>query len=420
MSAKRSHGEGSITQDANGNWRGRIRVGEGRLSFTAATRKEVVDWLRKIGGQVDKGLTYDSAKVTVADYLENWLIGIQGSIRLQTFKAYSHAVNKYLIPYFGDKRIKDLKADHVQAVYDEWVKAGVGIPMVRKCHEVFHLALERGKRTGLVFQNVTELVDRPREQREEMQFWNEGEANRFLTAARENRLYALFHLAIVTGARQMELLGLQWPDLEWVNGTLHFRRQLSRMGTRYSPIKTRAGNRTIKPGAATMAVLKDHYERQQLERALAGSLWDNPDELIFTSRIGTPLSPRNMLMRDFVPLMRLAGVKRIRFHDLRHTAVAIMLSNGKSVFAVSKFIGHARPSITSDIYGHLIPGAADDIGQMMDDLVSPLPLDLNSNEPQNESGTNKDGPMMGLEINGKNGELVKMGEKPIKKTRKEG
>jgi hypothetical protein len=97
-----------------------------------------------------------------------------------------------------------------------------------------------------------------------------------------------------------------------------------------------------------------------------------------------------------------------------------MLSNGKSIFAVSKFIGHARPSITSDIYGHLIPGAADDIGQMMDDLVSPLPLDLNSGEPKNESELNNDGPMMGLELNGKNWEPIKVGEKRIKKTGKMG
>jgi len=414
--AKHGHGEGSIDHLPSGKWRGRMSVNSGRLTVTRDSRKEVVDWMRDTARQIDKGLTYDSAKVTIGDYLENWLIGIQSSIRLQTFKGYSHAVNKYLIPYFGEKRVKDLKADHVQAIYDEWIKAGVGIPMVRKCHEVLHLALERGKRTGLVFQNVTELVDRPRDHREEMQFWTESEANRFLTAARENRLYALFHLAIVTGARQMELLGLQWPDLDWVNGTLHFRRQLSRMGTRYSPIKTRAGNRTIKPGAATMTVLKDHYELQQLERALAGSLWDNPDDLIFTSRKGTPLSPRNMLMRDFVPLMRLAGVKRIRFHDLRHTAVAIMLSNGKSVFAVSKFIGHARPSITSDIYGHLIPGAADDIGQMMDDLVSPLPLEFNSDEPQNESGLNKDWSRIGHGFVTKKRKLVEVGEKSIKKT----
>ena len=401
----RGHREGSIQQESNGKWRGRIRVGEGRLSFTADTRKEVQDWIRQKADQIEKGLNRDSAKVTIEEYLENWLIGIKGSVRLQTYASYSHAVKKYLIPTFGKKRVMDLKAHQVQAVYDEWIKSGVGIPMVRKCHEVFHLALERGKRTGLVFQNVTELVTRPREQREEMRFWTEGEANRFLTAARQDRHYALFHLAIVTGARQMELLGLQWSDLDWIKGTLHFRRQLSRMGDRFSPIKTRSGNRTIKPGAATMAVLKDHYERQQLERALAGKDWNNPDDLIFASQKGTPLSPRNMLVRHFVPLMGLAGVKRIRFHDLRHTAVAIMLSYGKSIFAVSKFIGHARPSITSDIYGHLVPGAADDLGQFMDYLVSPLSLEISNN-----------GPQMGREIIGINQKLAKVGEKSIKKT----
>lgn len=382
--AKRLHGEGSIQQLKNGKWRCRVSDPNGkRISYTGATHREALTWLRNTTNQINQGLTYEAAKVTVEDYLERWLSGVKSSLRPSTFTGYQRTIRKYLIPALGTTAVKDLKADHIRYVYDGWLKDGAGVPTVRKAHQVLHRALESARETGLVYQNPADIVRAPKKAQGEMAFWTETEANQFLTTARGHRLYALFYLAVVTGARQMELLGLQWSDLSWTKGTLRICRQLVRSGRRggkpgslYADIKTRAGNRTIKVGEATLSVLRDHLQLQDFERKIAGERWQRTDDLIFTSTIGTPLDRKNVVERSFEPLIQAAGVKRIRFHDLRHTAVAIMLSNGKSVFSVSKYIGHARPSITSDIYGHLIPGAADDIGQMMDDLVNPTVVDL--------------------------------------------
>ncbi len=386
--ARRIKGEGSIQQLSNGKWRCRITASGGKqISHTATTYKEAVSWVRNTAGQVNRGLTYDSAKVILSDYLSRWLSGVKSSIRPLTYASYRLVVQKYLIPAFGNLPVKDLKADHIRHVYDGWLQEEIGAATIQKVHQVFRRALKSAKETGLVYQNVTDLVKAPKAARREMLYWSEIEANRFLTAARNHRLYALFYLAIVTGARQMELLALQWPDLDWSRGTLKIGRQLVRSsryqvreGYRYADIKTRAGNRTIKLGAATLEVLREHMRRQDLDRKFAGGRWQHIDDLIFTSTIGTPLNRKNLVDRNFIPLMESAGVKKIRFHDLRHTAVAIMLSNGKSIFTVSKYIGHARPSITSDIYGHLIPGAGDDIGQMMDDLVFPTEFHLEKNK----------------------------------------
>ncbi len=383
--ARRKKREGSIQQLKNGKWRCRITDAAGkRISHTAATYKEAVGWVRNTADQVEKkGLTYDSAKVLLSDYLSRWLSGVKSSIKPLTYASYRLVVQKYLIPAFGNLPVKDLKADNIRYVYDGWLQEGIGAATMQKIHRVFRTALKGAKETGLVYQNVTDSVKAPKAARREMLYWSDVEANRFLTVIRDHRLYGLFYLAIVTGARQMELLGLQWSDLDWIKGTLHIGRQLVRSsryqvrdGYRYADIKTRAGNRTIKLGAATLEVLREHMKRQDLDRKFAGRRWQHIDDLIFTSTIGTPLNRKNLVDRDFIPMMEAAGVKKIRFHDLRHTAVAIMLSNGKSIFTVSKYIGHARPSITSDIYGHLIPGAGDDIGQMMDDLVFPTELHL--------------------------------------------
>lgn len=382
--AKRLHGEGSITQLKNGKWRCRVMDSNGkRISHTATTHKEAIYWLRNTASQINRGLTYESAKVTVSDYLDHWLSGVKSSLRPLTYASYQLCIQKYLIPAFGALAMKDLKADHIRYVYDGWLKNGTGVPTVLKVHQVLHHALESARETGLIFQNVTDIVKVHKKAREEMKFWTEAEANQFLTAAKGNRLYALFYLAIVTGARQMELLGLQWSDLDWTKGTLHIHRQLIRSsrqriypGDLFADLKTKAGNRTIKVGTATLAILRDHMQRQDLDCKIAGERWHPTGDFIFKTTIGTPLNRKNVVDRDFNPLIQTAGVKKIRFHDLRHTAVAIMLSNGKSIFSVSKYIGHARPSITSDIYGHLIPGAADDIGQMMDDLVNPVEIEF--------------------------------------------
>lgn len=373
MAKKRSHGEGTISQLPSGSWRGRVFIDGKRLTKTSPNKKEIINWLRTTTEQVKQGLTYDSARVTIGDYLKRWLAGKKNSVRPGTFEHYHILIEKYLTPALGGMLIKDLTTDRIQFTYDEWIRKGVGIHTVEKAHAVLHQALERAVQTGLAIRNVAQYVNKPQVEEKEMKFWTEEEANRFLAASRDNRLYALFHLAIATGARQMELLGLQWTDLDMITGRLNFRRQLARKGEMFAPLKTRAAKRTLILGSDTITALQEHFNRQQQERQIAGQSWQETG-LIFTNTIGGPMHHKNLMDRYFYPLVKAADVPVIRFHDLRHTAVAIMLSHGIPIFVVSKIIGHARPSITSDTYGHLLPGATAEIGQMMDDLISPVEI----------------------------------------------
>lgn len=301
-------------------------------------------------------------------------------------------IEKHLAPQLGTIPIKDLTPDRIQNAYDSMLESGVGAHTIIKAHAVLHEALQRAAETGLAFRNAADLARPPAAPDKEMQFWNDEEANRFLAASQNNRLYALFYLAIVTGARQMELAGLQWADLDWLRGTLHISRQLARKGEVFAPQKTRAARRTIALGTGTIAVLRNHQELQVQERVLAGSAWQEMD-LIFTSKIGTGLHPKNLVDRYFKPLVKAAGVTEIRFHDLRHTAASIMLSRGVSIFAVSKILGHARPSITSDIYGHLVPGAMAGIGDMMDELIKPVAISIDT-DPEDRAQIAHDQPEM--------------------------
>jgi integrase len=158
---------------------------------------------------------------------------------------------------------------------------------------------------------------------------------------------------------------------------LYVQRQLQDvrgMGSFFQEPKTSSGRRTLQLGEGTIQALREHREFQKLQKECAGQHWQEND-LIFPSKIGTPMNPSNLRL-DFNRMLERAGVPRVRFHDLRHTAASLMLNNGIPVIVVSKILGHAKPSITLDIYGHLYNEMQGDAARLMDNLVSPIKINL--------------------------------------------
>ena len=139
-------------------------------------------------------------------------------------------------------------------------------------------------------------------------------------------------------------------------------------------MKTKYSRRTVDLGPSTLGQLRVHQERQWLEKTAMGEGWANND-LVFTTTVGTPIYPRNML-REFKSLLERAGLQEIRFHDLRHTAAALMLNHNVPVIVVSRRLGHSRPSITMDIYGHLIPGIQSQAAELIDEIITPVEVKI--------------------------------------------
>ena len=175
----------------------------------------------------------------------------------------------------------------------------------------------------------------------------------------------------------MEILGLKWTDLDWLHQTLKVERQLirsDRNGIEFSSPKTRYGKRTVVLGGRTIEVLRAHNNRQQVERLAAGSKWVE-NGLIFNTSLGAPIDHRNLL-RNFKQLLRDVGLPAIRFHDLRHTAASLMLNANIPVIVVSRRLGHARASITLDVYGHLIPSMQSEAAELIDQMVTPVAVEF--------------------------------------------
>ena len=210
-----------------------------------------------------------------------------------------------------------------------------------------------------------------------MSVLDEEQVSRFLTGSQGTRFQALYHLAVVTGLRQAELFGLKWADVSWTKGILNVRRQVQRVPGKvcvFSEPKTRAGRRTVKLGEGTLQSLREHYQKQQMDKEVTGTRWKEGD-LIFPSTIGTPLDQSNLL-GEYYQVLKKAGLPKIRFHDLRHTAASLMLNHGVPVLVVSKILGHSKPSVTLDIYGHLYNEMQDEAARVMDDLVTPLRIEM--------------------------------------------
>ena len=211
--------------------------------------------------------------------------------------------------------------------------------------------LSEAMREELIERNVATVVRPPSVERVEVQPWSTEEASRFLTASADHRLHALFAVGVALGLRKGELLALRWDDLDLERGLLHVRQNVQRlpeMGLVFGPPKSSKSRRTIPLPAASAKVLRSHRANQAAEALALGPAWIDSG-LVFTSTIGTVIEPRN-LNRFFDELIGKARVRRIRFHDLRHTCASLLLAQNVPARVVMEILGHSQLAMTTDLY----------------------------------------------------------------------
>lgn len=374
---KRANGEGSVHKLHNGHWRGLVSHDRHRLTKTFPTQHECIEWVRKNRNQISEGMSYAGIQLMISEYLDGWLINKKATRRHATWLHYDWLVRRYINPSIGNIKLKDLRADHIQSLLNQLLKYGTGIYTIRKIRDVLHCALNQAVKQDVIIRNPVSLVDAPPKPHREMNVLTESQVSQLLVAARGHRLEALFHLAITTGLRESEVLALKWSDLDWTKQSIKIERQLERPhddGVHFSAPKTTFGKRSIKLGSKTIEILRNHYMRQRTERIAAGGAWKEYD-LIFPTSIGTPIC-QTSLLRTYKLFLKHAGLPSFRFHDLRHTSASLMLNHDIPVIIVSRRLGHARASITSDVYGHLLPNMQDEAAEMIDDLVTPTEVKL--------------------------------------------
>jgi integrase len=378
--AKRGNGEGSIypVRGKDGKVKGyraayvdHTASGPKRRYLSGKRREDVRDKLAKALSDRAEGLVFDAKGLTVGEYLDRWLKDVRDTVRQSTYERYGYAIGPHIKPALGHIKLKDLTPVQVRWFYRERLDSGLAPATVHKLHVVLHKALKAVVADGLIPRNAAAGLKLPRIIREEVDPLNPQEARRLLEAACGHRLEALYVLAINTGMREGELLALKWDDVNLERGVLRVRRTLSRTDKGYvlGEPKTKKSRRTIRLTAGAVEALRAHLSRQLKEMERVGSLYQ-PGGLVFATTTGTLVNPSNLRNRSFKPLLRRAGLRPIRFHDLRHTCATLLLLKDVSPKVVSEMLGHASVSITLDIYSHLLPDMQEKAARALEDALS--------------------------------------------------
>ena len=222
----------------------------------------------------------------------------------------------------------------------------MNILTLRKVLITFGQIMAYAVRHKYIDHNPVRDAERPRGQGQDEEITikplTTDEIKAFLDGVGSQKHKTLFMLAIMSGGRQGELFGVKWSDVDWENNQIHFQRTFNN-GAWYKP-KTKTSNRKVDLGPTMMRTLKE-WKLACLPNEL---------DLIFPNGAGNPIDDSSMLRRHFLPALKKAGINRIRFHDLRHTYASLLIDQGENIKYIQSQLGHSTPSITLDVYAHLM------------------------------------------------------------------
>lgn len=362
MARRNPNGEGTIYRRKDGRYEGAayfltVSGQRKRLRVYGRTRAEAHEKLTQAKASAQRGIPLPDRNWKLGEYLDYWLENVVlPNRRPRTYEAYKLRVRLNLQPALGSYSLTHLNVATVQRFINQQLADGHSVRKVHIMREVLSSALSRAQREELVLRNVARLVDLPTYERQEILPWSQDEARQFLQAARPDPLYTAFVLLVVYGLRLGEVLGLRWCDVDISNSTLRIRQQLQRTGgaLRQGPVKTRAGRRDLTLVSLTRSVIEHQRARQETACRAAGSAWrgtSDLNELIFTTRSGLPIEPRNFV-RSFHRINQQHGIRDIKVHHVRHTNATFLKMLGVSARDAQLILGHSQISTTQEIYQH--------------------------------------------------------------------
>lgn len=325
------------------------------------TKRDADAALREMLRRRDSGqLVLDSAE-TVAEYLSRWLSEAKaGTLSVTTLTGYRKVIDRYVVPHIGTRRLIALSPLDVQGLYTHLrTTVGLGNKLV-EVHAILRNALAQAVRWRLIDTNPADAVDKPRRVKREMRALSEVEAQAFLRAAEGDRFELLFRLALHTGCRPGELLGLQWGDFALAGAapSMKIQRAVKRDGDLriLGPTKTPKSRRTIPlPHSLAKALRAARVARQAASLEAGAPMGDT--DLVFASEAGGIVAEANLTQRHFKPILAKAGLpKTIRLYDLRHTCATLLLAAGENPKVVAERLGHTGITLLLDTYVHVMPG----------------------------------------------------------------
>lgn len=382
MAKRRRAGEGTIYQRADGTWTAKVTYKDQlgrtqRKSLYGKTEKEILAKKKSFEKSLEIGVIV-SDKLKVSDWLTTWLeVYKKPSVKQTTYEGYERVVKGHLIPTIGSVYLKDLRPDHIQAMLNEKSTTGnlkTGGPlqprMIEYIYAVLHVALEQAYKNQIIIFNPCGMVTKPQKARKEFYCWTADEASAFLAAMKDDRNYIIYLLALTTGLRRSELLGLRWADIDMKKNLLSVNQVMVRVkgGYKFQEPKTKKSKRTIQVSDKVITSLKQWKRKQSIEKAAFPGEF-NKQDLILCSIMGEPVNPES-ISRNFKKDLEAAKLPDIRFHDLRHCHASMLLEQGADLKTISDRLGHSTIVMTADIYSHITEKLQAKAVNILDDVLN--------------------------------------------------
>lgn len=383
---------GHIRQRTKGSWSIVIDVGRDpetgkrcqNWHTIRGTKRDAEQALREMLVALDKGTYVKPNRLTVAEYLEQWLQGyVATNTAPRTRERYEEIVRGNLIPALGSIPLPNLQPRNIQKYYAGALesgrrdgKGGLSSRTVHHHHRILYEALRHAVKHGILIGNPAMAVDPPRPENKEIAWLGPGDVRLFLDSANQGLYYPAFYTAVYTGMRRGELLGLRWCDVDIDLATLSVVQTLQQLKNGqyiFRGTKSKRGRRQIALSPSLAILLREHRAQQEDTRKLLGKPIE-PIDLVFSHPDGAPLRP-DSLTRAFSRIVRSLGLDGIRLHDLRHAHATLMLQQGIHPKIVSERLGHSSISITLDTYSHVLPGLQEAAARRFEEGLRDIEID---------------------------------------------
>lgn len=359
------------------SWRLRIVTGYDERGYpivrrhtVKGTKREAEAKLRELLNEVDKGSYVEPSKLTLEEFIKQWFETHRQGITLTTERRYRGDIENHLIPQLGKVLLQKLTTLQIQGFVNQLLHSGfqgngrsrgLSAKSVRDCVGLLRQALEQAVEWGLLNRNPVKGVKIPKVVQKEPQVITEAQAEMILTDLKGSYAWLPTLIAYHTGMRRGEILALCWDFVDLEEKTLEVRRTYSlhdKKGPIFKEPKTRSGRRTVEIGSTLFKALKAQRKQQAEAKLRIGDKWENEHNLVCTRENGRFISAK-ALSELFSYRVRELNLD-LTFHGLRHTHVSMLVKAGVPINVISARIGHSNPSITHNIYAHLLPGMGRD------------------------------------------------------------
>jgi len=386
---------GTLKKLGDNKWLIRVYLGRDENGKTkhfnkriSGNKKTAQKFLNRKMMEHDTGTLIKPTAETLNTHLQEWLkIVAKTRVRPRTANNYDSLIKSHIKNGIGTKRLIDVKVLDVEKLYGKMIADNYSPKTVRHVHNVLSSAFEKAIDWEKLHANPCKRIKLPKLRRSEMKFFTQEEALRFLEAAKKDRYYALFLLALTTGMRPEEYLALKWSDVDFNRRVLYVKRVLIGLkgaGFVFDKPKTAKSERGIVLRETVINALKSHKMAQLKEiHDLKGAYDDR--NLVFASTVGTPIQHRNLDRRHFKNIIKLANeqiaeenetkinkvplLPSIRLYDLRHTATTLMQIAGINLKVISEQLGHASSVLTLDTYSHVTPAMQEEGADRLERLM---------------------------------------------------